>query len=61
MQLDIRDTKQQLEASKALESSTNEELAKVKEELRNMKQENQTSERVLKNEIQMHKAEIKRL
>ena len=54
LQQELHDTKQQLEASKALESSADEELAKVK-------QEHQTSEMALQNEIEKHKAEIELL
>ena len=58
---ELHDTKQQLEDSEALGLSTDEELAQVKEDLWNEKQERQTSEMALRNEIDEHKAEIKRL
>ena len=58
---ELHDTQQQLEDSKALGLSTDEELAQVKDDLRNEKQERQTSEMTLRSEIDKHKAEIKQL
>ena len=58
---ELHDTKQQLEISKALGVSTDEQLAQVKEDLSNEQQERQTSETALHNEIDEHKDEIKRL
>lgn len=48
-------------ARMSTETKAFEELAKVREELRNVKQVHLTSELALQNAIEMHKAEIKRL
>ena len=58
---ELRDTKEQLEISKALEVSTDEQLAQVEEALSNEQQERKTSETALHNEIDEHKDEIERL
>ena len=58
---ELGDVKQQLEASKALQSSTDEELTNVKEELSTVTQAHQTSEIALQKEIETHKTEIARL
>ena len=58
---ELDDAKQQLEASKALQSSTDEELANVKDQLDTVTQARQTSEIALQNEIETHKTEITRL
>ena len=58
---ELDDAKQQLEASKALQSLTDEELANVKEQLSTVTQARQTSEIALQNEIETHKTEITRL
>ena len=50
-----------MEASKALESLMDEALAKINEELRSVKQVHQTAIMALQNEVEIHKAEIKRL
>ena len=58
---ELHDTKEQLEISKALEVSMDEQLAQVEEALSNEQQERQTSETALHNEIDEHKDAIKRL
>ena len=58
---ELHDTKEQLEISKALEVSTDEQLAQVEEDLSNERQERQTSEMALRNEVDEHKDGINRL